>query len=209
MTENGIIELKSTGERQVGKTLDEIEQRHRLRYYFASFFIDCHPKFYGRQVNVADIGCGIGYGSYIIASTLRKLNKVDSYDVAEDALAFARQNYQHDKINFLQQSCKADDLLSNMIFNNNKYDAIVSFEFLEHLDLEESFKTLYILLESTGLFISSFPLNNHSPFHKIIFTQEEIEQYYQTAISHCTNKKKISHRFLQDGCYHVYVIEDE
>lgn len=210
MTDNSIPILDWTGERQVGKSLEEVEARHKLRYYFSSFYIDCYEKLWGKTLKLADIGCGIGYGSYILATSLyRRLEKIDSFDVCDDALAFARHYYSNEKINFHKQSCLAEELLSNTVFASNKYDAITCFEFLEHLEIEDAIKTLYILLEETGILISSLPINNNSPFHKIILSKEDIEQFYQIAISKCTRKKKVSYRAIQDRRYYLYVIEDD
>jgi len=204
------VELKQTGERQVSKTLDNVEKRHKQRYNFASFFIDSYEKFFDKQVKMADIGCGIGYGSYIMATTLdEKLSDLNSFDISEEALAFAKNYYKHDKITFNHQNCLADKLALNKVFAENTFDAITCFEMLEHIEIEESKKLLSLLLTKSDVMISSFPIDNDSLHHKIKLSKQEIESYYQEAMENCSVPKEIAAAYIQNGKYYIFVIKNK
>lgn len=203
-------ELEVTGERQVAKTLEDIDSRHKQRYNFAAFFIDCYEKFYNKRSKIADIGCSIGYGSYIMASTIenKKLKNIDAFDIDEAAIDYAKKYYSHPKISHFKQDCLMENILGSDVFSSADYDAITCFELLEHLELEQSKKLINLLLQKSDVLISSFPIDNDSKFHKIKFSKKEIENYYNQAILNCPVKKRISHIFVQNDRYYVCVIEN-
>jgi 2-polyprenyl-3-methyl-5-hydroxy-6-metoxy-1,4-benzoquinol methylase len=203
-------ELQSTGERQVGKNLNGIEERHRLRYYFAAYWIDVIERYYQRQVRIADIGCGVGYGTSILASMLsQKAISVDAFDVSSEAIQFAQEYYANPKIQHHVLDCSVENLSRHKVFEKGKIDVITCFEFLEHVEMQKSCELLEFLLEKSDVLITSFPVDNPSPFHKIRISKSEIAQYYQSAISRCSVKKRITHSMAQDGRYYLYVIESK
>ncbi len=203
------IALQSTGERQVGTALDEIEQRHRLRYYFAAYALDTAEAHYGKELHVADIGCGVGYGTSIVASMMpQKVATIDAFDISADAIGFAKVHYPNPKITYHVQDCRAALLQENPTFARCTYDVITCFEFLEHVTFEESCELIDLLLAKSRTLITSFPIDNASVFHKIRIGKAEIEDYYQSAIQRCRSPKRVSHAAAQDGRYYVFVIED-
>lgn len=196
-------------ERQTGKTLDKIEHLHKQRYSFVSYYLQTCGKEFTHKLKIADVGCGAGYGSYIMANSIgENLDKIDSFDISDAALSFARQHYSNDKITFRKQNCTAEELSQAGLFKDSKYDVITCFEFLEHLDIDESQKLLSLLLEKSDILITSFPIDNTSPYHQIMFSTEEIETYYNEGIRNCPVKKKISARFIQQEKFYVFVIEN-
>jgi len=197
-------------ERQTGESLEKIDNLHKQRYYFVSYYMKTLEKEFPQKIKIADVGCGIGYGSYILANELQeRINAINSFDISETALNFAREHYSNNKISFHQQNCKADELSKTEFFKDSKYDLITCFEFLEHVEIEESKKLLDFLLLKSDILISSFPIDNKSPYHQIIFSKKEVEKYYEEVIENCPVKKKITNRFIQQERYYIFVIEND
>jgi len=191
------MDLEFTGERQVSKTLDGVEQKHLERYSFARNKIkELLPK---NNLKIADIGCGIGYGSFILS----ELNYfINSYDISEEAICFANKYYKRDNINYFTNDCSNPDFLTE------HYDAIVSFEFLEHIDIDLSKKILNKIIEKSDLAIISVPINKPSLFHKFALNKEEIKQYYEEALQNFPNKCIIE-EWIQGNIFYIIVIGDK
>lgn len=109
----------NSGERQVSANPQEIDKWHRWRYEEAAKLI--LPKDF-----VVDYGCGIGYGSKILA---QKAGKVIGLDDSPEALYFASQNYHQENINYVECFLEEDEFC----FGENGADVSVAFEVLEHL----------------------------------------------------------------------------
>ena len=77
--------LQNTGERQVSNTLSGIAHDHKDRYAFAAKYLSDH---FG-SIKVIDAACGIGYGSFIMATYG---HKIMAFDISEEAIAFAEQS---------------------------------------------------------------------------------------------------------------------
>lgn len=73
---------------------------------------------------VLDIGCGSGHGSNTLAT---KFKTVHGVDIAEEAIAYAKEHWQKTNINF-----SIGDSL-NIPFSDNTFDVVVAFEVFEHL----------------------------------------------------------------------------
>lgn len=141
-------------------TLDGIRKDHVNRYTWAA------GKLSG---TVYDCGCGVGYGSKVLADAGCKVVAIERDDEAVD---FARKNYYSHGTEFRQ-----GDLSKNVEFA--KADAAVAFEILEHL--ENPRPLLISLSRSVGLLMASvpnedqFPYQNHA-FHFRHYTRTEFEQ---------------------------------
>lgn len=106
-----------SGERQVAETVEGIRADHRARYEWAA------PRLAGKRV--VDAGCGIGYGSKILAGAECH---VRAFDRSGEALEFAKQHYNHDpRITYVQGELEA-------VQYPKGFDAVVCFEALEHTD---------------------------------------------------------------------------
>lgn len=139
------------GERQIGKTIQEIEPKHVERYQFAN-------KFVSNGDIVLDAACGIGYGSNILAQSAKSVLSLDN---SEEALEYCRTYWGAENITY-----DVIDLESDFQNNvNGKFDVIVSLETLEHLEnpLIETCMKFYELLELGGHLIVSHPHMQKTP----------------------------------------------
>lgn len=117
------IVLKPTGERVIEKAYRHsigaytIYAMHGASYHFVESL--CADK------HVLDLGCGSGYGSHRIAQVATEVHGVD---VADDAIAYARENYRHPRLNY--QTIQAGKALP---FPDKHFDVILSFQVIEHV----------------------------------------------------------------------------
>lgn len=106
-----------SGERQVAEALDGIRADHRARYEWAA------ARLAGQDV--VDAGCGVGYGSKILAGAGCN---VRAFDRSAPTIEFARQHYNHDE----RISYDVGEL-EHVRFPHG-YGAVVCFEALEHIE---------------------------------------------------------------------------
>src|SRR6476661_3321910 len=108
-------ELEFTGERYVPGTTGEIAHEHWHRYAFARRFVA------GRRV--ADVACGEGYGSALLA---RAATDVVGVDIDPRTVAHATAEYRGTpNVRYVTGSATALPLASGSV------DAVVSFETIE------------------------------------------------------------------------------
>ncbi len=137
--------------RQMGPTLDDIRADHVERYLLAANLLK--PGW-----RVLDIACGVGYGSFLMAERAPGVS-VDAIDVAEDAIDYARRHYAHDNVRYV-----VGDALSCEL-RKGHYDAVVSFETLEHVTDDRRFLTrLHEAARPSGRLILSSPNEDTLPF---------------------------------------------
>ncbi|HEX8009435.1 MAG TPA: class I SAM-dependent methyltransferase [Casimicrobiaceae bacterium] len=131
-----------TGERFLPGAGGEIWYEHWHRYHFAL------PLVVGAEV--LDVACGAGYGSALLA---RRAKSVVGADVAADTLEHARASYAAvPNLDFRQADCAA------LPFADASFDAVVSFETIEHIEAQESFlDEARRVLRPDGLLILSSP----------------------------------------------------
>lgn len=114
------VPLEFTGERFLPGVEGEIAHEHWHRYAFARRFVA------GRRV--ADIACGEGYGSALLAAVAKSVVGVD-IDAA--SIEHARNAYRSwPTLRFVEASASALPLADASV------DVVVSFETLEHLPAE-------------------------------------------------------------------------
>lgn len=100
--------------RQTATTLDGIRADHRYRYEWAAERLG--------GLRVLDAGCGIGYGSHILAQACCKVTAVDG---CAEAIDQARKHYAHPDVTHFYGE------LADLV---GSYDAVVCFEVLEHIE---------------------------------------------------------------------------
>ena len=134
--------LEFTGERFVPGARGEIWYEHWHRYHFAV------PLVAGRET--LDIACGAGYGSALLA---RRASQVVGADVSQSAIDHARVTYASvANLEFRQADC------SSLPFADASFDAVVSFETIEHISAQENFlDEVRRVLRPEGLFVLSSP----------------------------------------------------
>ena len=135
-------ELEFTGERFVPGTAGEIWYEHWHRYHFAA------PLVTGAEV--LDVACGAGYGSALLA---RRALRVVGADIAATAIDHARRRYaEAANLEFRQADCVA------LPFADASFDAVVSFETIEHIAGQDAFlDEVRRVLRPGGLAILSCP----------------------------------------------------
>jgi 2-polyprenyl-3-methyl-5-hydroxy-6-metoxy-1,4-benzoquinol methylase len=141
------------GERQIGKTIGEIEERHVVRYRKAATY--CLDK------NVLDASCGCGYGTAILSTAAKSVLGVDK----QIAIDYANKHWKQDNVRFMVY-----DLNSNSYLKLGMFDVIVSIETIEHLkcSITDTIIKFTHILKRDGILILSHPVNepNNPPVSK-------------------------------------------
>jgi 2-polyprenyl-3-methyl-5-hydroxy-6-metoxy-1,4-benzoquinol methylase len=129
---------------------------HVKRYEFALPYCD------GRDV--LDAGCGVGYGTVLLAE---RASSVVGIDRSAEAIEYARRRYKRPNLEF-----RTGDLLA-LDLDDASFDAVTSFEVLEHLrDQERFLAELARVLRPGGVLVLSTPRvpettdRPDNPFHE-------------------------------------------
>ncbi|PIS34962.1 MAG: hypothetical protein COT36_04810 [Parcubacteria group bacterium CG08_land_8_20_14_0_20_38_56] len=163
--------MKFTGERIIpkGKYSSPDTPEHIERYSFALDYV--------KAKRILDIACGAGYGSALLAE---KANQVVGLDIDKDSIDYAKSHYSRQNLKFIMGDAQ------NFNFPDSFFDAIVSFETIEHLSSPSKFlKELKKVLKPNGILILSSPdreitkeilidTSYKSPFHLKEFTLKEL-----------------------------------
>ncbi len=164
--------MKYTGERVIPefmKAENGMLLEHMERYNFAKDYV------FGR---VLDIACGVGYGADILLEEIydEKIDKYLGIDLCKETIAYAREMYGFRKTQFEQ----GDALDQNLADQYGKFNTILSFETIEHIEEDGKYvQNLKRLLDKKGRLIISTPFGKGrnvpcaSPFHVRQYRQEE------------------------------------
>lgn len=166
--------------RQEAPTIGGIRADHVARYTWAGRYINWWSQSRARGVaSVVDLGCGVGYGSALMASQMRH-RPIFATDAAPHAIAYAAEHYAAPNIWWRVSDFTADD-----------YDvswcapaaAVVAFEVIEHIERASFF--ISRALEVAELFIGSVPNENVVPFlpsandrHFRHYTPRDVEELF-------------------------------
>lgn len=167
-----------TGERFVFGSGVEIFYEHYHRYVFAARSVKSDE-------TVLDLGCGIGYGSLLLAS---KAKKVISLDRDADSITLLRSLAEQLDIKNIEPIC--GDVASVASLISTRIDVVICHELIEHLpqSLQESLVSLIgsgaAPFHAKTRFLVSTPERatyneknrSHNDFHEFEFSYEEFKR---------------------------------
>jgi SAM-dependent methyltransferase len=139
---------------------------HEKRYRFALPYV--------AGLTVLDAACGVGYGSAILAE---QAERVVAVDLSEDAVAYARGRYARPNVEYRTADLLAPDL------PDAAFDAVVSFETIEHLpDREAYLGHVTRMLRPGGVYLVSTPRVDETtetpenPHHRVEYDRRDFEE---------------------------------
>lgn len=168
----------NSGERQTAKTLDGIRKDHLLRYSLAANFLE--KQFNNNKTFGADIFCGNGDGSYLVASKLKN-TEIISIDASKEAIELANNYYKiENRINFVNNFFPFE-------LDKDKYDYCLSFESIEHIQNDIQFIEIIIsAIKNNGYWFLSTPneeimslKKNNNKFHFRHYTNKTINNIFK------------------------------
>tara|TARA_B100000508_G_scaffold24443_2_gene17623 strand:- start:16905 stop:17633 length:729 start_codon:yes stop_codon:yes gene_type:complete len=194
---------KVSGERlTLGQSSKRNQEDHIARYDYATKFT--------KGNRVLDVACGTGYGVSLICES--GALEVVGVDIDSDSISYAQKKYNHKNAKYICSSA------SKIPMPDEYFDAIVTFETIEHLEEED--RELYLrelrrVLKDDGVVIlstpnklitspwSKIPLN---PYHILEYYEEtlrdEIEKYNFRILSWC-GQRRVKNIFTK---YPIYVL---
>ncbi len=155
----------TTGERQIGNTLEEIAPNHIARYEWAR---DILVRELPKGSRILDAACGCAYGSLLLAQAGFKVTAVDcSSEAAEWS-----QQFKHPNVTFFQ-----GDVMDALAF----YDGAVSIETIEHIEDDKAW--INGLLRAAPVLVGTVPNQDvvafdksKHPFHFRHYTKLDVER---------------------------------
>ena len=135
--------------RQISPNLDGIRDDHKERYRFAGKIIT--DRFVGRHPRVLDMGCGCGYGSFILATEFGF--RVYGIDIDSGAILYGEENYHDDRI-----WRGAYDIELGL----PECEAVVAFEIIEHVP--DGQRLMKKIADQAGFLVGSVPNEDMIPF---------------------------------------------
>ncbi len=176
LSSNNTDQMIFTGERFVPEIDDRVMQMEHLQRYLSVCKVI-------KKLNVLDVACGEGYGSNLMANYAKNVTGVD---ISQDAINHAKKRYKRNNLNYIWGS--ATDL---SMFQNESFDAVISFETIEHID--ETSQQLFLkeikrVLRPNGFLIMSTPdkkiysdlHNYHNEYHIHEFYKSEFVSFLKS-----------------------------
>jgi len=164
-----------SGERQVAPHLSGIRRDHVARYEFAVQQIE-HLGL--DSARVIDIACGVGYGSWIMATGAGA--RVLGIDAFGPAIDYARQHWSARTTQYLCATAQEVELPTEQ-------DLAVCFETIEHLTDQDATILLRKLRRSAKVLLASVPNEDEMPFgegyafHHRHYTSNQFEALLNSA----------------------------
>lgn len=137
-----------SGERIIPEKMNSEEEyllylRHQFAYEFVKTQIPVNS-------SILEVGCGEGYGTCILSQVEGAV--VVGIDIDEETIVQASKRYDSDKCTF-----KLYDA-SIIPFEANSFDAVVSFQVIEHLHNPKNYiSEIYRVLKDSGVFFLTTP----------------------------------------------------
>lgn len=132
------------------------------------------------QHRVADLGCGSGYGTFLLSQGARTATGVD---ISADAVAWANAHFHARNLAYY-----VDDVMDAIPLA----DVFVAFEVIEHLSDPQR-----LLSRIHGRLVYSIPVGDESKWHARQYTVEEAEAliggklWYQSDVGDIAPKDKV------------------
>jgi cyclopropane fatty-acyl-phospholipid synthase-like methyltransferase len=144
---------------------------HLQRYHFAGKWV--------LPGTVADLACGSGYGSHLLATEYGKeITHIVAVDNSHVAIDYCKKFYSHEKIVYELMDVYA--FRPTVPVNN-----IISLETIEHLPQPELFVNhAASMLAKGGRFIASAPITpsmDANPYHQSDFTIKSFKKLFKAA----------------------------
>lgn len=131
-------------------------QHHLARYTWALKF--CVGQ------NVTDLGCGTGYGSFILSWLAENIRGLD---VSQEAIEFARNHFTAPNLDYVVSNL---DEANGFLPESSVYTC---FECLEHLTSPLSLLQRIADISPNSLVVGSVPLGDPNRFHKHVYNSIE------------------------------------
>jgi len=149
----------------------ETLQLHLNRYHYAARFL--------KNGTCADIACGTGYGSFLLATQYARLvDSIIAVDIDATSIEWARFRYYHPSIEYIQS-----DALS--FRSSRPLQNVISLETIEHLPDPKAFvHHMSGQLSRGGRFIASVPITpsmDANPYHLNDFTRSSFLAIFSEA----------------------------
>lgn len=118
------------------------------RYLFAADFLKQH-----HPAAVADISCGVGYGTNELCRIAKIVIGADS---SQELIERASKKFRNQNVSFIKKDLNCEDLTPDI--RERSIDAVVSLETLEHLvDPKRAVSQFSKIIRPGGFFICSVP----------------------------------------------------
>ena len=141
-----------TGERQIHCCFSEVDKDHIARYVLASSLVKPGD-------HVADLGCGIGYGTAFLAFATN-CALATGFDISDEAIAYAKECYlpRTDRLQF-----EIRDITESI--EQSAYQFVTVFEVVEHVKLaDQLIRVISRMLTEDGIAILSTPNQDVLPY---------------------------------------------
>ena len=145
---------------------------HLTRYKFVARILS-------KKDIVIEIGCGHGYGTYFLSKYCQKIVGID---IDSDIINQCKKEYGSKNLDF-----KCLNILDTDITKFPKYDVVVCFEVIEHMNRKEAYKLMeklkdlkkddgIIFLSTPRRIEDKFKTENRRKFHMHEYTYEELNE---------------------------------
>jgi 2-polyprenyl-3-methyl-5-hydroxy-6-metoxy-1,4-benzoquinol methylase len=136
-----------------------------------SFHYEMAAQFLSPEMKLLDVACGAGAGMPILATAVRE---VHGADLDPEAIAKAQATLPDGNFHFHTED------VTRMSFPADSFDAITSFETLEHVDSQTYLLEIKRVLKPGGIFILSTPQNSigripTDPYHLHEYSLSELK----------------------------------
>lgn len=165
-----MTEIVNSGERiLLEKESALMIARHLCAYKFAQGYVN--------NRRVLDLGCGQGYGSFLLSENAKEVTGLDYH---EPAISYAREKYKRDNLKFIHLNASSLKKLEE------RFDCICCFQVIEHIkEVDEFLMDIGGLLGENGIFICSTPNkldaspNSLGPANKFHVKEYLAEEFFQ------------------------------